>query len=564
MGVMNVTSETIFNYPPDVIYDFVGNPVNWGRTYKGSAGLPSDAKKLNLPLKVGEVWTEKVALAEKTYHAKWVLEIADRGRKFAFRQTAFSSSFPVGHITPVPRTKTETPASPSVNARESRSYTTERVDMSSDSGESHSSAHNNHGDEIDMGEGAMGASDMEDNDDAQSLDNGPEGLTFVRTRSRNTHEEAQESASELSVRPRLTVEESPASTDTPDDTPSVQGSGISSPTSSVPVSHNSLRALRPTSLQPFERRFSSRLSPSPLSSPARDDGSETPQAPWEVVRWTKLKKITSQVFSEIGKRNFGRPTCLNVTVSLAISTSKGYILIFDYQQVLKSIIGPGTKAVECGSITSLAIAADHSTIAGGHATGHIFAWELAKPAKPFLHISPLERANLEDHKSDGHVSAVAILHLGFLGTRHTALVSADDAGMAFSHLATCGLGAIARTFKTTRILGRYPTSAKSLEKPRKPSSVLAFAPLRLGNVEQPTDSIGLTALLTPYLLVIVSTTPVAQTQHKAPRPKDVQAHSALSGCLAWFPAVKLKPPPVLGMQSPRPSSYIAGRMSLLY
>ncbi|RYN48152.1 hypothetical protein AA0118_g11931 [Alternaria tenuissima] len=417
-----------------------------------------------------------------------------------------------------------------------------------------------------MGEGAMGASDMEDNDDAQSLDNGPESLTFFRTRSRNTHEEAQESASELSVRPRLTVEESPASTDIPDDTPSVQGSGISSPTSSVPVSHNSLRAHRPTSLQPFERRFSSRLSPSPLSSPARDqspaflsphsrqssvssnaafhqlsdDGSETPQAPWEVVRWTKLKKITSQVFSEIGKRNFGRPTCLNVTVSLAIGTSKGFILIFDYQQVLKSIIGPGTKAVECGSITSLAIAADHSTIAGGHATGHIFTWELAKPAKPFLHIPPLERANLEDHKSDGHVSGVAILHLGFLGTRHTALVSADDAGMAFSHLATRGLGAIARTVKTTRILGRYPTSEKSLEKPRKPSSVLAFAPLPLGNVEQPTDSMGLTALLTPYLLVIVSTTPVAQTQHKAPRPKDVEAHSALSGCLAWFPAVKLK------------------------
>jgi hypothetical protein len=253
-----------------------------------------------------------------------------------------------------------------------------------------------------------------------------------------------------------------------------------------------------------------------------------------------LKKITGQVFSEIGKRNFGRPTCLHVTASLAIGTSKGFILVFDYQQVLKSIIGPGTKAVECGAITSLAIAADHSAIAGGHATGHIFTWELAKPAKPFLHIAPLDRASLEDHKSDGHVSGVAILHLGFLGTRRTALVSADDAGMAFSHLATRGLGAIARTVKTTRILGRYPLSVKSLEKPRKPSSVLAFAPLPLGNVEQPTDDMGLTALLTPYLLVIVSTTPVAQTQHKAPRPKDVEAHSALSGCLAWFPAVKLK------------------------
>lgn len=199
-------------------------------------------------------------------------------------------------------------------------------------------------------------------------------------------------------------------------------------------------------------------------------------------------------------------------------------------------------AVECGAITSLAISADHSTVAGGHATGHIFTWELAKPAKPFLHIPPLDRATLEDRKSDGHISGVAILHLGFLGTRHTALVSADDGGMAFSHLATRGLGAIARTVKITRILGRYPLSEKSVEKPRKASSVLAFAPLPLGNVEQPTDTMGLTALLTPYLLVIVSTTPLAQTQHKAPRPKEVTPHSALSGCLAWFPAVKLKNP----------------------
>ena len=193
-------------------------------------------------------------------------------------------------------------------------------------------------------------------------------------------------------------------------------------------------------------------------------------------------------------------------------------------------------------MTALAISADHSTIAGGHATGHIFTWELARPAKPFLHIPPLDRNALDERKQDGHISGVAILHIGFLGTRHTALVSADDGGMAFSHLATRGLGAIARTVKITRILGRYPLSDRSTERPRKPSSVLAFASLPLGNVEQPTDTMGLTALLTPYLLVIVSTTPIAQTQHKASRPKDIEPHSALSGCLAWFPAVKLKNP----------------------
>ena len=141
---------------------------------------------------------------------------------------------------------------------------------------------------------------------------------------------------------------------------------------------------------------------------------------------------------------------------------------------------------------------------------------------------------------DGHVFGSAILHVGFLGTRHTALVSADDGGMAFSHLATRGLGPVTRYIKTTRILGRYPPGPQPDDKARKPSSVLAFSALPLGNVERPTDSMGLTALLTPYLLVVVSTTPIAQTQHKAPRPKEITPHSALSGCLAWFPAVKLK------------------------
>ncbi|KAH8813143.1 Golgi CORVET complex core vacuolar protein 8-domain-containing protein [Xylogone sp. PMI_703] len=355
----------------------------------------------------------------------------------------------------------------------------------------------------------------------------------------------------------------------PDDTPSVAGSIMSSPAGSgiLPsvASRASLGSPIP-SFRPFDRRFQSRLS-SPSSSSlgvprATSPGflkghtsrqaslssqlviepseSDTPSAPWEVIRWTKLKKLDGQAFSEVGKRNFGVPTYLCVSTSIVIGTSKGIILIFDYNQNLKSIIGPGTKAVESGAITSVAISADHLVVAGGHANGSIFTWETARPAKPFLHIPSLDASQMKNRTVDGHVPNVPIRHLGFLGTRHTALVSADDRGMAFSHLATRGLGAVGRTVKTTRILGRYPMDNLSNGKPRKPSTVLAFAPLPLGNVERPSDTLGLTAMLTPYLLVIVSTTPIAQTQHKAARPKEVAAHSAMSGCLAWFPAVKLK------------------------
>lgn len=199
-------------------------------------------------------------------------------------------------------------------------------------------------------------------------------------------------------------------------------------------------------------------------------------------------------------------------------------------------------AVESGPITAIAISADHTTVAGGHANGHIFTWDTSRASRPFLTIQHLDGTQLENRTADGHVPNAAVVHLGFLGTRHTALVSADDRGMAFSHLATRGTGALGRTVKTTRILGRYPNAPAPAGKQIKPSTVLAFAPLPLGNVEQATDTMGLTAMLTPYLLVIVSTTPIAQTQHKSARPKDVPAHSAMTGCLAWFPAVKLKTP----------------------
>jgi hypothetical protein len=123
------------------------------------------------------------------------------------------------------------------------------------------------------------------------------------------------------------------------------------------------------SFRPFDRRFQSRLSvASPINSPRASSPAwlaghsrqtslnshmimdqeelDTPSPPWEVVRWTKLKKLNGQVFSEIGKRQFGTPTCICVSASIVFGTSKGIILIFDYHQILKSIVGLGTKGMK--------------------------------------------------------------------------------------------------------------------------------------------------------------------------------------------------------------------------
>ncbi|KAJ4297292.1 Vacuolar protein sorting-associated protein 8 [Collariella sp. IMI 366227] len=387
------------------------------------------------------------------------------------------------------------------------------------------------------------------------------------------HETPSEDGSTDAI-PRLAGSPMGSMLSVPDDPPSAQGSVMSSPGSNLLASIASRSGLAsPTpSFRPFDQRFQSRISsPSHLSSPRPsspaflsahsrnvslssqlllDPGdTETPSPPWEVVRWTKLKKLNGQVFSEAGRRNFGSPTCLAISAAIVLGTSKGIILVFDYNQNVKMIIGPGTKAVESGPVTAIAISADHTTIAGGHENGNIFTWDTTRGARPFLSIPHLDPAHQHNRNADGHLSNVAVIHLGFLGTRHTALVSADDRGMAFSHLATRGTGALGRTVKTTRILGRYPDSKPPPGKTLKPSTVLAFASLPLGNVEMATDGMGLTAMLTPYLLVIVSTTPIAQTQHKSARPKEVAAHSAMTGCLAWFPGVKLKVvDPVTGSQ----------------
>jgi hypothetical protein len=56
----------------------------------------------------------------------------------------------------------------------------------------------------------------------RSMDNGSSGLTFARVRSRGTQQEEDQTASELSFRPRVERPGSPESTSTPDDTPSIQ------------------------------------------------------------------------------------------------------------------------------------------------------------------------------------------------------------------------------------------------------------------------------------------------------------------------------------------------------
>lgn len=79
MGIVTTTSETALTQSAETVYDFVTNPLNWTKTYPGSAhigGLP------DLPLKVGDTWEEAGPDGDRIF--RWQLAAAVRPTLFVF------------------------------------------------------------------------------------------------------------------------------------------------------------------------------------------------------------------------------------------------------------------------------------------------------------------------------------------------------------------------------------------------------------------------------------------------------------------------------------------------
>ncbi|KAK9455384.1 Golgi CORVET complex core vacuolar protein 8-domain-containing protein [Dipodascopsis uninucleata] len=315
-------------------------------------------------------------------------------------------------------------------------------------------------------------------------------------------------------------------------------------------------------LRPFDQRFHTRLqspayslrssSPSPslprskissISISADDAFDRLPsdnKLPWEVVRWSKLRKLSSQVYSESSKQQFGSPTCMAATSLIAVGTTKGYALIFDYNQTLICAIGSNLNMSEAGAVTAIAFSADHTYVATGHEHGYINVWHVKRPLAPRFSVPPIDGPK---SNKDGHMPDAKILHIGFMAKRHSIVASADNRGMAFYHVSTRQL--VQKSVHSIRIMGRSPNSKfskASSHRQKKATSVLAFAPIPASGQSHPTEARGLIALMTPHILVIISTNPTAQTQYKATRPKNVADILGLTGCLDWLGALQTKDP----------------------
>ncbi|GAA5837898.1 hypothetical protein JCM11251_004692 [Rhodosporidiobolus azoricus] len=302
--------------------------------------------------------------------------------------------------------------------------------------------------------------------------------------------------------------------------------------------------------------------------------------PTRAVKWSSLRRIATRVFpsssgagvsqaEQMAKSAMGQPTVMAISGLVAIGTNRGWVLVFDFSQNLRCICGTEAIAKDCGAVTAIAVSQDHTFVAVGHEAGAIHLYSLAKPAQPARSVPPVKLSEVLAGRKEGHLVGSKILHLGFVGARHTAIVSSDDQGLAFYH----ALGKVLMLASTDiiRMLGRYPdpssapSAAPTLHRPplhhaaatappgasvgspvlsqsssalpsspafsrsrpsdashgKKPTTILDMAPLPLGPApHSPSDSLSLVALLTPTKLVVVGLKPSPRTWHRVTFPRD--------------------------------------------
>jgi hypothetical protein len=222
----------------------------------------------------------------------------------------------------------------------------------------------------------------------------------------------------------------------------------------------------------------------------------------------------------------------------------------------------------------MSLSHDHTFLATGHATGHIQLFDLSNPQKPARHVPPITLAAVRSGRHEGHLEGSRIVSIGFVGGRHTAVVTADDRGLAFYH--SLGRMLFIDAPDILRILGKYPeredgeTLAPRMAAMRTPTNgmpptpaaridsadgvarrvksrytILAMMPLPLGTAPHSTDNYNVIALLTPTKLVVVGLKPTPRTWFKCPREKDDDdddddvkvTKTRTKGALAWYPSV---------------------------
>ena len=184
----------------------------------------------------------------------------------------------------------------------------------------------------------------------------------------------------------------------------------------------------------------------------------------------------------------------------------------------------------------MTISSDLTYIAVGRASGNIHLYELSNPSRPARSTVALSIRQVLAGRKEGHLEGSRIVQIGFVGARHTSIVSADEHGRAFWWSLGKVLGV--ESSDVVRMLGSYPDVAVERPTPsypsKRPTTLFAALPLPLGEKAHPTDASHLTALLTPAKLVVVGMKPTPKTWFRRMRDATGGGHGGVTGCASWL------------------------------
>ena len=269
----------------------------------------------------------------------------------------------------------------------------------------------------------------------------------------------------------------------------------------------------------------------------------------DIFQWNELKTISETINSPEFINLHG--SCLFVksnAVYIAIITNRGNIVIFNYRREIDYILVPTQSNDETCAISCIAFSSDCSYLAAGLQDGSIRLWNLKRATKgnsipnlPFYTIYPISLKSRFTQNIQGHIINTRITYISFVGESNYQLITADDCGLVFYHN---GIKKFMNLiYVTTKLLGKNDANLDDSK-----FKIRCMEMLPLGSAHQITDKMGILAIMTDDLLVIVSTislnddTVLYVKQHfKIGKPKHVLQEEGLpSHCLSWMPSMHTK------------------------
>lgn len=269
----------------------------------------------------------------------------------------------------------------------------------------------------------------------------------------------------------------------------------------------------------------------------------------DIFQWNELKTISDTINSpEFINLHGSRLFVKSNAVYIAIITNRGNIVIFNYRQEIDYILVPTQSTDENCSISCIAFSSDCSYLAAGLQDGSIRLWNLKKATKgnhipnlPFYTIYPISLKSRFAQNVQGHVINTKITYISFVGESNCQLITADDCGLVFFHN---GIKKFMNLiYVTTKLLGKNDANLDDSK-----FKIRRMEMLPLGSAHQITDKMGIVAIMTDDLLVIVSAislnddTVLYVKQHfKIGKPKHIiHEQDFPSYCLSWMPSIQTK------------------------